>query len=190
MVRYRGTVLVDTNVILEAHRTGTLRVLTGGYRVETVEECVTETQTGFQLRRTEWQIDGVELRDNIDGSYCRRSGSCQVGGQGRNIALDEGEAALWATLSPDDWVLCGPDKASLRCGIRLGFRETLVSMQELLNAMAGIGRESLFTRRIPKSGMLKRSENWFSPRERSLMSKASNAFPYPVSFCKIDLQRD
>ncbi len=53
MVRHRGTVLVDTNVILEAHRTGTWRALTGGYRVETVEECVTETQTGFQLRRTE-----------------------------------------------------------------------------------------------------------------------------------------
>ena len=54
MVRYCGTVLVDTNVILEAHRTGTWRALTGGYRVETVEECVTETQTGFQRRRTEW----------------------------------------------------------------------------------------------------------------------------------------
>ena len=29
MVRHRGTVLVDTNVILEAHRTGTWRALTG-----------------------------------------------------------------------------------------------------------------------------------------------------------------
>ena len=138
MVRYRGTVLVDTNVILEAHRTGTWRALTGGYRVETVEECVTETQTGFQLRRTEWQIDGVELRDRLATVHTvedldRARLAVRVG----NIALDEGEAALWAhTLNrPDDWVLCGPDKASLRCGVRLGFRERLVSMQELLDVV-------------------------------------------------------
>ena len=53
MVRHRGTVPVDTNVILEAHRTGFWRALTGGYAVETVEDCVTETQTGFQRRRPE-----------------------------------------------------------------------------------------------------------------------------------------
>jgi hypothetical protein len=51
MARHRGTVLVDTNVILEAHRSGSWRALTGGYGVETVEDCVNETQTGFQRRR-------------------------------------------------------------------------------------------------------------------------------------------
>ncbi len=43
MVRNRGTVLVDTNIIPEAHRTGSWRELMGGYTVETVEGCVTET---------------------------------------------------------------------------------------------------------------------------------------------------
>ena len=57
MVRHRGTVLVDTNVILEAHRTGSWGALTGGYAVETVEDCVTETQTGFQRRQPENRID-------------------------------------------------------------------------------------------------------------------------------------
>ena len=46
MARHRGTVLVDTNVILEAHQTGSWQALAGGYTVETVEDCVTETQTG------------------------------------------------------------------------------------------------------------------------------------------------
>ena len=32
----------------------------------------------------------------------------------------------------DDWVLCGPDRASLRCGVSLGFRERLVSLEGLL----------------------------------------------------------
>ena len=48
--------------------------------------------------------------------------------------LDEGEQALWAhaLTRADGWVLCGPDKVSLRVGIRLGFRERLVSLEHLL----------------------------------------------------------
>ena len=44
MPRHPGTVFVDTNVILECHRVGSWRALTGGYRVETVDECVDETE--------------------------------------------------------------------------------------------------------------------------------------------------
>lgn len=62
MAHHSGPVLVDTNVILESHRVGAWRALAGGYRVETVEDCVMETQTGFQQRREERQIDERELR--------------------------------------------------------------------------------------------------------------------------------
>ena len=65
MARHHGPVLVDTNVILECHRTGSWRALTGGYSVETVEDCVTETHTGFQRRRTERQIDILGLRASL-----------------------------------------------------------------------------------------------------------------------------
>ena len=51
VVRHRGPVFVDTNVILESHRVGSWRALTGGYGVETVEDCVVETHTGFQRLR-------------------------------------------------------------------------------------------------------------------------------------------
>jgi hypothetical protein len=57
MARHRGPVLVDTNVILECWRINAWRALTGGYGVETVEDCVIETQTGYQRRRPEQQID-------------------------------------------------------------------------------------------------------------------------------------
>ena len=33
----------------------------------------------------------------------------------------------------DAWILCGPDRASLRCGVRLGFRERLVSLERFLD---------------------------------------------------------
>ena len=136
MVRVRSTVLVDTNVILEAYRTASWRALTGGYRVETVEDCVTETQTGYQLRTREQQIDQVELRGRLGAVHgvddlARAGLAVRIG----NLALDEGEASLWAhaLTRNDDWVLCGPDRASLRCGVRLGYRERLVSLERLLD---------------------------------------------------------
>ena len=52
-MRHKGSVLVDTNVILECWRTESWRALTGGYSVETVDDCVMETQTGYQRRRVE-----------------------------------------------------------------------------------------------------------------------------------------
>ena len=59
-VKPGAVVLVDTNVIIEAHRTGTWAALAGAYAVETVEDCVTETQTGYQRRaRERW----IELGD-------------------------------------------------------------------------------------------------------------------------------
>ena len=131
-------VLVDTNAIIEAHRTRSWRALSRGWRVETVEACVVETQTGFQLRRKEEAIDTSELRESLAAVH-------SVGARERaelalrkgNIALDEGEDALWAhALGRNDaWVLCGPDKASLRCGVRLGYRERLISLEELLDSV-------------------------------------------------------
>ena len=51
--------------------------------------------------------------------------------------LDRGESSLWAHAlgRQDDWVLCGPDRASLLCGIRLGFRERLVAPESLLETV-------------------------------------------------------
>ena len=121
-------------------------MLAGGYPVETVEECVTETQTGFQQRPPVRQIDEKDLRTSLEAVH-------SVGNRERaelavrvpDIALDIGEASLWAhALSRDDaWVLCGPDKASLRCGVRLGFRERLVALEGLLDDAGFRPRQAL-----------------------------------------------
>lgn len=127
--------LVDTNAIIEAHRTRSWRALSRGWRLETVEACVTETQTGFQLRPKEEAVDAAELRDSLAAVHSvsvreRAELALRKG----DIALDEGEDALWAhALGRNDaWLLCGPDRASLRCGVRLGHRERLASLEELL----------------------------------------------------------
>ena len=153
MVRHRGTVLVDTNVILEPDRTGTWRALTGGYAVETVEDCVTETQTGFQRRRPEHRVDRAELRDRLAALHAvgepeRAVPAIRAG----ELALDRAEASLWAHAlgRGDDWVPCGPDKAIFRCGVRLGCRERLVSLEGLLDEAShrpGTALREAYTRR-------------------------------------------
>ncbi|WP_215755528.1 hypothetical protein [Acetobacter sp. P5B1] len=52
--------------------------------------------------------------------------------------LDAGEQHLWAyALScPTAWVLCGPDRASMRFGYEQNYRERLVSLEELLNGIS------------------------------------------------------
>ena len=146
MARHRGPVLIDTNVILECHRVRAWRALAGGYRLETVEDCVVETQTGFQRRRREQRIDEWELRTSFAAVH-------SIGDQERAVAatrapdifLDVGEASLWAhaLTRTDAWVLCGPDKASLRFGVRLGHWERLVPLESLLDEIGHKARISL-----------------------------------------------
>lgn len=136
MARHTGPVLVDTNVIIECWRVSAWKALAGGYRVETVEKVFEETQTGFQKRIPERQIDRVLLANGLADVHqveprqmieaILRDAS--IGG------LDAGEKALWAhAIARDDtWVLCGPDKASLRIGIRLALRNRLISLERLL----------------------------------------------------------
>ncbi len=92
----RGTpVLVDTNVIIESHRVGTWKALAGGYRVETVEDCVTETQTGFQWRRREESIAVGALRGTLAAEHAvgdRERAELVVRIAG--IALDRGEGLI------------------------------------------------------------------------------------------------
>ena len=131
-----GVVLVDTNVILEAHRTGSWKTLAARYRLETVEDCVTETQTGGLKRRPEQRIDEATLRAVLRAihpvSPLERAQA--VLREGRIAFLDDGERALWshALGRTCAWVLSGPDTASLRIGVRLGLRDRLVALEALL----------------------------------------------------------
>jgi len=136
MRRHAGPILVDTNVIIECWRVGAWRALAGGYAVETVEDCVTETQTGYQRRRAEQRIELGELRQSLTRTdqVTREQLAAAIVGDETLAFLDVGEQALWAhaLTRQDAWVLCGPDKASLRFGIRAGFRDRLVALEPLL----------------------------------------------------------
>tara|TARA_R110000868_G_scaffold7112_3_gene38874 strand:+ start:7404 stop:7913 length:510 start_codon:yes stop_codon:yes gene_type:complete len=136
MARHTGPVLVDTNVIIECWRASAWKALSGGYAVETVGTCFIETQTGFQRRRPEEQIDSHVLTGTLKAVHpVEARDFAEAFTRDPEIGfLDAGEQALWAhAIGRDDaWVLCGPDKASLRIGICLGLRERLVSLERLL----------------------------------------------------------
>ena len=146
MARWQGPVLVDTNVIIEAWRVDAWRALRGGYALETVEECVIETQTGFQNRRQQQQIDRATLLTGLRVVHAVSDAdrAAALVRDGEIAMLDLGEKALWAhaLARPDAWVLCGPDKASLRIGVRLNLRDRLVSLERLLDD-AGLRPKSL-----------------------------------------------
>jgi hypothetical protein len=136
MVRWQGPVLLDTNAILEAWRTNAWRALSGGYACETVEACVIETQTGYQNRRPEQQIDLTTLKAGLKAQHMVTPTELATAliREPEIAMLDEGEKTLWAhaLTRRDSWVLCGPDKASLRIGLRLGLRDRLTSLERLL----------------------------------------------------------
>jgi len=132
--RLARAVLVDTNVILEAWRIGGWKALASGHALHTVETVVIETQTGYQRRHEAQRIDLAELKRSLAGVHgATERQRAELAVRVPDILLDPGERDLWAhalTL-PDTWVLCGPDKASLRVGVRLGLRERLVSLEAL-----------------------------------------------------------
>ncbi|MBR1197796.1 hypothetical protein JQ574_17510 [Bradyrhizobium sp. AUGA SZCCT0158] len=137
MVRRQGPVLVDTNVILECWRVNAWNALSGGYGVETVEDCVIETQTGYQRRREEQRVEQAVLAASLRAVH--KVGKAELAGvllrDPLAANLDHGERSLWAHAvgRADAWVLCGPDKASLRFGVRLGLRDRLVALERLLS---------------------------------------------------------
>lgn len=97
MARHHGPVFVDTNVILESRRTRCWRALAGGYHVETVEDCVAETQSGNQRQRPERRIDRHGLRKSLAAVHRvtnRKRAELAVGVP--DIGLDTGESSLWA----------------------------------------------------------------------------------------------
>lgn len=134
MASPQPAVLVDTNVIIEAWRANGWKALAARHALETVGTIVMETHTGFQRRRERQQIDQAELKRTLRAVHeATELERADLAVRVPDIHLDPGERDLWAhaLARSDAWVLCGPDKASLRVGLRLGLRDRLVSLEEL-----------------------------------------------------------
>jgi len=129
-----AVVLVDTTALIEAHNTGCLAVLAAAFRMETVEACVIETQNGHLSRAPAQRIDEAVLRALLHAVHSVTDAErAFVAAQG-GPALDDGERDLWAHAlgRGGPWVLCGPDKASMKFGFKAGHAARLVTLETLL----------------------------------------------------------
>ena len=87
------------------------------------------------MRRPEQTINSSQLRSTLSAVHqVSKDERVELVIRIPGIALDDGEESLWAhaLVRDDSWILCSPDRASLQCGARLGLRERLVSLEDLL----------------------------------------------------------
>ena len=125
-------ILLDNCAISACFVAGAWNALVNRYKLETVEEVASEAATGSQNREI---IDPAEFRKHVVvHDVTRAERLAQEISHGGLSALDDGERDLWvhALGRTDGWILCGPDTASVRFGVRAGYSNRLISLEKLL----------------------------------------------------------
>lgn len=139
-------VLVDTTVIIEAHKIGCWKALIRHFKIETVEKCEEECATGNQNDKDRVEIDMDALKREIVIRKVERSSFATPDLVSENFQwLDPGEKELVAHAygRPDkDWLISSQDRACIQAGHELGFLDRFVSLEEMAKA-AGIRKISM-----------------------------------------------
>jgi len=128
-------VLADTNVIIEAVRTGCWAALTGGLVLETVETCCLESRSGNASRPGYVPVPDAHLGRiaRVHRVSTAEQAAFALEYPGAD-GMDEGERDLFAHAfgrAGDAWLLCSPDKASVRAAVALGWGDRLCSLGAL-----------------------------------------------------------
>lgn len=134
MPRFRGSILIDNNAIGDAVDLNVWRGLLGAYsgQLETVKEI--EEEAGSYFRSLPDSMGLMASLSRLTIHSVTDAQISEVETKIIGITLDPGERDLWAHAHDrkDTWILCGPDKASLSAAVQLGFRNRLVSLEQLL----------------------------------------------------------
>ncbi len=140
MIKAGDTVLIDTNVILEAHRVACWQNLSRLYHFHTVSTVMEETQTGYQHRSRPQQIDYFQLTVSMGHIYEVTQVdlmSCTLD-QPQIMGLDPGERDLLIyarKAGENSWLLASPDKAAMRVAHAIGWLDRMISLENLLNTV-------------------------------------------------------
>ena len=157
-------VLVDTNVILEAHRTGCWKPLAAYFSLHTVAKVVEETQTGYQNRSPEELIDEGTLRGQlVHVENISETQRVQVNMTHGHPSLDDGERDLIIyaeTFDSQVWLLNSPDMAAVRFCHKQGWLQRLVSLGAMTSHIKTHLREDL---------RINYTEGWLSVKRTDLL---------------------
>ena len=141
---------VDTNVILEAFRTGCWSAICSRYFIETVEKCVEEALTGNPGDPRHIAVPPQALSTGLSGKHhvTPKALASLVITYAPSGALDDGEKHLLAWLQesgllPSEVIVVSTaDKAALVTTHGLGWLDCAVSL-EVLARNAGVARATL-----------------------------------------------
>lgn len=129
-------ILVDTNVVIEAHRTRCWKALLGRYKLDSVEQCLIELASGNQMRRGYVPVDADEIRSALRPKSVTEKQRAEFQSLLANrVDLDPGESDLLAyarTLPAGTYFLCSPDRPALWAMRIMGVLDQAVSLEELV----------------------------------------------------------
>lgn len=143
-------VFADTNVILEAFRTGCWTSICSQFAIETVQKCVEETLTGNPGDSRHVVVPFADLKAGLAGEHpvTRKELALLVLDHPSCSTLDDGEKHLLAWLLAHKLlpsaviVVTTADKAALVASHSLGWLDCAVSLEDLARK-AGVGRVNL-----------------------------------------------
>jgi len=129
-------VLVDTNIIIEAVRLKCWKALTTYFHIVTVSQCCEEVLTGNRRRPGFVEVTQGDLERHL--TVClvsEKDLACLDTHEAvETFGLDYGERHLWAHAlqRTDDWFACCCDRAAIDVAVRLGWKDRLKALQELV----------------------------------------------------------
>jgi hypothetical protein len=130
-------VLVDTNIMIEAVRAGCWSAIRAHFSVHTVEKCREEARTGDVYRSDYVKVDEAALRERVEAHAVSDAELATLGVKDpESMHLDPGERHLWAHAlgRRDAWIAACCDQGALNAAVRLGWRDRVVSLEELAGA--------------------------------------------------------
>ncbi len=146
----KSRVFVDTNVIIEAFRTGCWTAICDHFAIETVEKCIEEAMTGDVAAPRYVPVDPDVLNDRLAARHlvAKLDIATLVLAFPQAEGLDDGELHLLAYLhgqrGPEDVriTLSTADKAAVVLAGQLGWLDSLVCLESLAE-QSGVTRSRL-----------------------------------------------
>lgn len=143
-------VFADTNVIIEAFRSGCWTAISSHFAIETVEKCIEETLTGNLGDPRHISVPSADLNAGLAGRHpvTRKELASLVLAHPSCGTLDDGEKHLLAWLFANKLlpsaitVVTTADKAALVALHGLGWLDCAVSLEDLTRK-AGVARTNL-----------------------------------------------
>jgi len=155
-------VFADTNVILEAFRTGCWSVVCQHYAIETVEKCIEEALTGDPYDQRRIEVHSALLTAGLAARHPvgKRELASLVLAHPECQGLDDGELHLLAWLHAHGLLsnvlvlISTADKAAIVATGRLGGLDSLVSLEQLARSSGATHSQMDSLARHYRSGWL------------------------------------